>query len=276
MDPDKARSSRAETSLLEFQEQSNQLLSKLQEVASMNGLNELKKSLDDARQQLAEGVEWWAPYDVRASNDKILILEQTFDASKRRLQPRRKFRFGQRKSDITNPRGELRGSTSAREKNVNVSEETDSNEVFAAAVERLTIAFGSSDVKEGTLVGKELSGKDLTISDLENVVIKLASVGALRVTGLRNCQLEVQQIEGSFYVTSCLGCKFVSKSRQLRIHDTKDCEFRIDVRGDPIIEKCSGVRFAKLGETGGNRWDQVKDFSWLREEKSANWSTFDS
>ena len=70
------------------------------------------------------------------------------------------------------------------------------------------------------------------------------------------------------------------------MHGARDVDVYLQCGSRPIVEDCVGVRFAPLpeklcnewgieargeGEGGGNLWDQVDDFGWLKAEKSPNW-----
>ena len=84
-----------------------------------------------------------------------------------------------------------------------------------------------------------------------------------------------------------MGSVFALASHQIRIHGAKRSDFYLRVRSRPIIEDCSGVRFAPYclryegieedlrgtgldAETGN--WSNVDDFRWLRAVQSPNWS----
>ena len=73
---------------------------------------------------------------------------------------------------------------------------------------------------------------------------------------------------------------------QFRIHSTKATDVYLRVRSNPIIEACSGLRFApyeyhysgsaeQLGAIGlaedSGLWAKVNDFDWLRSTPSPNW-----
>lgn len=60
------------------------------------------------------------------------------------------------------------------------------------------------------------------------------------------------------------------------MHDAHNVDVYLWCGSKPIIEDCSGVRFAPLvlegEEEGKNLWDQVEDFKWLRMKQSPHWS----
>jgi len=67
----------------------------------------------------------------------------------------------------------------------------------------------------------------------------------------------------------------------LRIHDTMDSEFYLQVSSGPVIESCDRIRVAPLEHesteslaspaTTANRWNEVQDFDWMKPEPSPHW-----
>ena len=64
------------------------------------------------------------------------------------------------------------------------------------------------------------------------------------------------------------------------MHESRNCHVYLLSSSRPIIEDCTGIRFAPLPPTYMNdsdrqvvnQWQQVDDFKWLRNEPSPNWS----
>lgn len=86
----------------------------------------------------------------------------------------------------------------------------------------------------------------------------------------------------------------VLASGQVRIHNSRDCEFHLRVRSSPIIEDSTQLRFGPISdrqhkaEFDGDRfgvfvqeiegfcvengsWKAISDFNWIKEEPSPNW-----
>ena len=51
-------------------------------------------------------------------------------------------------------------------------------------------------------------------------------------------------VKGSIYVTQCEGCTLYLGSRQLRMHTSTNVDFYVHTSSHPIIEHCTGLRFA--------------------------------
>jgi hypothetical protein len=128
---------------------------------------------------------------------------------------------------------------------------------------------------------------DFTLADLVSCEVYLkGKCRALYVHKLRDCRVFVGAVLGSVLIEDVQGCTFVMAAHQIRIHEAKATDFYLRVRSRPIIEDCSGVRFAPhalkydgidedlkesgLEEETGN-WANVDDFKWLRAVQSPNW-----
>jgi len=111
------------------------------------------------------------------------------------------------------------------------------------------------------LVLKQLSNCNITLQE-EYQTLHLISLKQCTI----NCQLSVLT---SILFRFCSNCSFyVSASRQLRIHDSNNCSFHINVTAGCIIENCYGMKFWKYNlkeeqNDHNNKWKDVKDFSWL-------------
>lgn len=109
------------------------------------------------------------------------------------------------------------------------------------------------------------------LTELENCTVKIiGSPLACCFTNLKKCTVVAPNINGSIHITGCIDCKFLLGCKQLRIHETHNTQFYVNIASGPIIEDCDKVTFAPASESAGP-WDQVKDFKWLRAEKSPHW-----
>jgi len=131
------------------------------------------------------------------------------------------------------------------------------------------------------------SGGDMALSDLVDCDITLLEgVAALWVDKLVRCRVVSLPIAGAVHITGCEGCAFHVASRQIRIHQTARTNFYLHAGSHPIIEACSGLRFAPYSKAAdvaeemytaaglakdGNLWNSVDDFLWLRAQQSPNW-----
>ncbi|KAF8473914.1 tubulin binding cofactor C-domain-containing protein [Kalaharituber pfeilii] len=112
----------------------------------------------------------------------------------------------------------------------------------------------------------------------------------IAVRDISDSILFLPQIDGPAHLTSIKNSVLVLACHQFRMHDTHDTDVYLLCPSRPIIEDCSGIRFAPLpnewllkvgtdvprgsdaARTRQNFWNQVDDFKWLRSEHSPNWS----
>ncbi|OAA45403.1 Tubulin binding cofactor C [Metarhizium rileyi] len=91
-------------------------------------------------------------------------------------------------------------------------------------------------------------------------------------------------VNGPVHITGVSNSIIVVTARQVRMHECKNVDIYLHCTSHPIIEDCTGIRFAQLpkcysieGEAiKENQWDQVDDFKWLKAGQSPNWTTLSS
>lgn len=147
-----------------------------------------------------------------------------------------------------------------------------------------------------------VTGHDFVLADLSDVTVYVPDVTtALRVDRLTNCTVLLGPIRGSIHAQHCVNTRFVLAARQLRLHHSKDCTFYLAVGSHPIIEHCTGLKFAPLIPSitlpypqaleqfkeaelssmvaednstppEANMWNKVQDFRWIKATASPHWS----
>jgi hypothetical protein len=127
------------------------------------------------------------------------------------------------------------------------------------------------------LVGQKIEhlcqGSLVSVNNLENCVLVIPNEApAISLSNLKNCIIIAENVSASARISSVQDCKIALAVKQLRIHDSSQTDFYVAVFGNPIIENCSGLRFAPLRGTESGPWDNVKDFNCpTTEESSPNW-----
>ncbi|KAI0893014.1 TBCC-domain-containing protein [Annulohypoxylon nitens] len=126
------------------------------------------------------------------------------------------------------------------------------------------------------------------LTKLERCVVDMTiatSTGApfagLAMKAIKHSLIIAGHVAGAVHITGLENSIVVVAARQVRIHECKDVDVYLHCASHPIIEDCSGMRFAPLPEfyasklevNGENQWDQVDDFKWLKSEPSPNWNT---
>ncbi|RYO75327.1 hypothetical protein DL764_010497 [Monosporascus ibericus] len=127
-----------------------------------------------------------------------------------------------------------------------------------------------------------------SVTDLDRCVVDMSAptvdggrpFAGLALRNVRRSLVVAGRVDGPAHVTGVEGSVVVVAARQVRMHDCRDVDVYLHCASHPIIEDCSGVRFAPIPATylpeelSGvtNQWDQVDDFKWLKSEPSPNWS----
>jgi hypothetical protein len=118
------------------------------------------------------------------------------------------------------------------------------------------------------------TGSLISVNNLVSCVLIIPNEApAISLNNLRGCVVIAENVVASARITACHECHVALGVKQLRIHETTKTDFYVAVFGNPIIEKCSDVRFAPLRGPESGPWDNVKDFDCpTTEESSPNWS----
>jgi len=126
-----------------------------------------------------------------------------------------------------------------------------------------------------------------TVSNLSRCVIDMSQptsqgrpFATLTLKNVSSSLVICGHVSGPIHLTNVQNSVIVVASRQFRMHESRDCDVYLSTSSRPIIEDCSGIRFAPLpesylGEDGGqvgSQWENVDDFKWLKSEPSPNWS----
>ncbi|KAK7908940.1 tubulin folding cofactor C- variant 1 [Apiospora marii] len=129
------------------------------------------------------------------------------------------------------------------------------------------------------------------LTNLESCVVDMTVPTSSSTSGVPFAGLVLKNIRGSLlvcgtvagpvHITGVRNSTVVVAARQVRIHECENVDLYLHCGSHPIIEDCSGMRFApipatyytgKAEEVGAeNQWDRVDDFKWLKAESSPNW-----
>ncbi|KAH7156916.1 tubulin binding cofactor C-domain-containing protein [Dactylonectria macrodidyma] len=124
----------------------------------------------------------------------------------------------------------------------------------------------------------ELSG---CIVDMSIPTVHGAPFPGLAIKNISKSFIVAGRVNGPVHITGVSDSILVIVSRQVRIHECSNVDIYLHCGSHPIIEDCSGMRFAPLPDVyvteadkdTENQWDQVDDFKWLKADHSPNWAT---
>ncbi|KAL6899227.1 hypothetical protein ACP4OV_005885 [Aristida adscensionis] len=240
-------------------------------------------AMDDLDRLVAEASHALPPYELRSALAAAADLRAAHRQAASELRPKKSFSFKNKSKAPKNPPQDPPTLPSPPP--------PPTEQPKATRVGTILPGFGFRDRQGATLV-KDLrvsndKDGDFTLADLVSCEVHLkGKCRALYVHKLRDCRVFVGAVLGSVLIEDVEGCTFVMAAHQIRIHEATATDFYLRVRSRPIIEDCSGVRFAPhalkydgieedlresgLEEETGN-WANVDDFKWLRAVQSPNW-----
>ena len=126
-----------------------------------------------------------------------------------------------------------------------------------------------------------------TLSMLHHCVVDMSMPTAtgkpfasLTLKNIKESLIVCGHVNGAAHLTNVSNSVIVVASQQFRMHESRNCDVYLLCASRPIIEDCSGIRFAPLPEVYmmekdweiGSQWQEVQDFKWLKSEPSPNWS----
>ncbi|KAI2720604.1 hypothetical protein CBS147332_3844 [Penicillium roqueforti] len=107
---------------------------------------------------------------------------------------------------------------------------------------------------------------------------------SLTAKGIKESLLICGQVNGPAHITGVKNSVIVISCRQFRMHDCSDVDVYLSCSSNPIIEDCSNIRFGRIPKAYAlrhdrpdheDRWSQVEDFKWIKQEPSPNWRLLD-
>lgn len=129
---------------------------------------------------------------------------------------------------------------------------------------------------------EEVNAQDIGIFNLKNCVVKLiGKPSVLHLSNIEDTTILCGPIVGSAFINKCKNSKLNLACHQLRIHESLDTDFYINVASRAIIENCKNVRFGpyswsykgvneNFNETNLKMIDNYEDDSWKVSFIAAN------
>jgi hypothetical protein len=236
-------------------------------------------AVDDLERLVAEASHSLPPYELRSALAAVSDLRAAHKLAASEIRPKKSFSFRNKSKATKNPPQDPPATPQPPPEQPKPT--------FDAILPGLGFRGrnGATLVKD-LRVANEKDG-DFTLADLVSCEVYLkGKCRALYIHKLRDCRVFIGPVFGSVLIEDVERCTFVMAAHQIRIHKARATDFYLRVRSRPIIEDCSGVRFAPhalkyvgieedlrdsgLEEDTGN-WANVDDFKWLRAVQSPNW-----
>lgn len=240
-------------------------------------INKVAKDIQTLQKYFSASTMILCLHDVRKSQERIQVLQQTLQDLEEKLLPKKKFGFKARKplnKEIVH---------------VKVVDEPDAGSLLQKILEDDEFGIRNKENEFIVMRVNSISDKDVALQNLKGCTVKLmGSPGTLHMTNIENCTILSGPVVRSVLIENTKNCKFVLACQQLRVHLSNKCDFYLHITSRTIIEDTNSIRvapynwnyegidndFSMLGwSSENNNWDVVDDFNWLASDKpSPNWS----
>ena len=235
-------------------------------------------------------------YEVRKAQEQLTKLQRLAQERRDTLFPKKKFGFRSKQNMTTLESAIAVAATAATKTTVESDNTTTPDDTAGTTVAASNTANSCtlSELRDAdvTMSDADIRGKDVTVVNVRNSVIRLRGVpSVLHVSDVRDTLILCGPTVGSAFVANCVNCRLVVAAHQLRIHDTHNTEFYINVASRAIIENSDGVAFAPYAwryplvdehfaasaiKCDPVNWTSIDDFNWLSQsKKSPNWHFLD-
>jgi hypothetical protein len=227
---------------------------------------ELKKQVSECSDYLNQSVHFLNSYTILQGQLKMNSLLEEISLAQSTLAPRKKFAFSKR----------------TVKKETQVESHVQNKEITM-------LLEGIQDQVNGDFRREDAELSQYNCFQLKNLtncrVLLLGRLKAVHMLNLKACEIFIGPVAGAAHITECVDCKIYVAAHQIRIHQSLNTDFYIFVATNPIVESVKNVKFAPYGLeyfgienhmslsglVGVNKWDQVQDFKWLKQERSPNW-----
>ncbi|KAK0384603.1 hypothetical protein NLU13_8689 [Sarocladium strictum] len=265
--------------------------------------------------EVADAAEFTPSYDRRQYADTVKSLQDALNATIAKVTPRSRFQFKRPSkptahvdmgAPMNDPRlhpGSLSSTNHAtttsaptHQRTESQSDARDYNASLSAPSSSLTRRPSFSSATSITLTSHadlhillppsaSAATSSGSLTNLRRCVVDLSEPAAtspfrgLAIRDVAESVLVAGRVDGPVHITAVTNSIIVVSARQVRIHECKNVDVYLHCTSHPIIEDCSGMRFAPLpapyttSDGTENQWDQVDDFKWLKAGPSPNWTT---
>lgn len=190
--------------------------------------------------------------------------------------------------EISNRPGKsIRKPSFSQAKTITISDHTGLHIILPASASHAT-SSGSITNLERCVVDMSIpTSTSTSAKDPTSVAAPSPSPFAgLTLKNIENSVIIAGRVEGAAHITDVRNSIIVVSAHQVRIHNSENTDVYLWCGSRPIIEGCSGMRFAELPQCFRpasdstnqqsppveNQWDKIDDFRWLKSTTSPNWS----
>lgn len=91
------------------------------------------------------------------------------------------------------------------------------------------------------------------VSSLSNCIVNMSpptfagrAFATMAVKDVQSCLVVVGRVNGPIHITKMRNSILVVACRQFRMHESSNCDVYLSASSLPVIEDCSGIRFAPI------------------------------
>ncbi|KAL8804736.1 MAG: hypothetical protein Q9200_005704 [Gallowayella weberi] len=238
-----------------------------------NAITQCLDGITNLTSDIRSQVQTTAAHDQRTYNETLKGLNDRLQKVRLEIAPRRKFAFKPMPKGASAAPA-LGASESARKDDAATATGSTSGPKSSSITpfdNTLNVIQGPGYVDVGVV-----------LADSKCSVVKCpVPTPSLTIKNMQKTVIMAGPVNGAAHVVRLTDSVLVVSSRQLRMHECRNCDVYLLCSSNPIIEHCSKMRFSPMPDVLGirapegiqkNLWDQVKDFNWLKAGDSPNWS----
>lgn len=228
-------------------------------------ITEILKDINVLEKGLTDATLFLPTYDQRQYNLTIKSLNEALQSKKA---PKGKFSFKKRPVKSLDPIA------------IQEPKSISSSTLDLSKLPPETTVGYANNSNERLQLSEQSKPMDLFLVSLQNCIIQgpKTAYSALHIENMSNCILLDTEVQNSVLIRTVSDSVIVLRHcHQLRMHDAKNVIVLLHVPTSPIIEDSSSIRFGQWGpDDSSNRFADVSDFNWLRQQQSPNWSIIDN
>ena len=190
----------------------------------------------------------------RLACQAIQSLTENLQKARKKTATRRKFEFNSANLAIVNSSSESNTSASrgtlAEEESAPkpVSLQTDASKASSSGITISSVSDEFYILEPNILAATSASLTKINRSfvDLSGQTKQYQAISTLTVQNIDRSLLICGNIDGAAHITGVERSTLILNSRQVRLHDCKDCVLYLRCGSRPIIEDCKEIKFAPL------------------------------
>ena len=247
-------------------------------------IKELEDKINELKLNFENNSMFLVSYDKQSYSKQLEDLDRDMIALKDKLNPKKKFKFSNKIKNNNNNNNKV-------DENCKIS--SNQNTCFDSIISKEDMVINNINNNKLS-INNNNNKKNLFLENIKdsNIFI-LFSFKALFAKNISNSNIYIGSISGGSHLTDISSSIVNLATHQLRIHNSTDTRYNIIVNSNPIIENCKNLVFCDMLlcvkfnnidkileqsniDKNNNKYKNVQDFQWLKNEKSPNYSILET